>query len=599
MVYKILPLSNYYDRITSYINISTNVETGLISKGFCEGLRKVIREYILFINQLEAEFQADNLDIQKLWYLCQPSIKLLENLQKLCYQASLIKGGSLINIIYIYFQNTTDSELKKLYKFLLDKSIQPYFEMLKLWVCKGFFNDNFNEFMVISNQNYTKDTLGEYYYDLFWEKKFIINKENIPEFLGNFADKIFFIGKTLNILRECNKIVNCPYEKEFESFMNNNNSIFEADILINFQNLIGKIYEWANITLKNLLFKEENLLSILKSIKKFFFMECGDFYTHFIDVTDELLQLGKTEIMFDKFENIIDNAIRSTSAVLDTNRELFYFGFSKMIMRTEKLYLDKYTNILNHNDVPTLIKQINDLNNDNTFSDFSDSKIIESLILDMKVKWPLNLIFSKKNLIKYQIIFRQLLNLKYQEKKLAESWILQQHFKGTSIMKYLKSSYLIRDKMINFIKNLIYYFFNEVIEPNWINFNNDLQNSKSIEDIINSHDNFLNICLKECMLEDSDILNKVNDILITCFMFSRVLIKYYNAITMDERYNKLYNDYIQSKKRYDDMIVIREELNAHLEALINGDGQHEKILRKGTYAFEERLKIFLEKINKM
>jgi gamma-tubulin complex component 2 len=598
MVYKILPLSNYYDRITNFINLSTNIETGLIAKSLCEGLRKIIREYILFINQLEAEYQANNLDIQKLWYLCQPSIKILENVQKLCYQASLIKGGGLINIVYTFLQNTTDAELKKLYKFILDKSIQPYFNMMKLWVCKGFLNDNFNEFMVISNPNYNIELLSDYYYELFWDKKFIVNKENIPDFFNNFADKIFFIGKTLNILRECKKVVNCPYEKEFESFMNDNNSIFESDVLINFQNLISKIYEWANITLKNLLFKEENILSIFKSIKRFYFLECGDFYTHFIDVTDELLSMEKNQIMVDKFESIIDNTIRSTSAVLDTNRDLFSFAISKMIMRTEKLFLDRYTKILESNNIPTIIQLINELENDSSFFNFNDSKIIESLVVEMKVKWPLNLIFSKKNLLKYQIIFRQLLFLKYQEKKLTESWIVQQHFKDTKIVNYIKKSYILRDKMIGFIKNLIYYLFNEVIEPNYIYLHNELLNSKSIEDVIKSHDNFLNICLKECMLDDPDVLSKINDILNVSNLYSKILIKMFHSYSTDEKYIVLYNKYIQCKKKFDLLIERREEMNKHLETLIK-DGFYERFLLQYTERFEERLKLFLDKINKM
>jgi gamma-tubulin complex component 2 len=600
MVYKILPLSNYYDRITNFINLNNNIETGLISKGLSEGLRKIIREYILFVNQLEAEYNSENMDIQKLWYLCQPSLKVLENLQKLTYQASLVKGGALLNILYSFLQNTTDAELKKLFKCLLDKAIEPYFEMLKLWVCKGFLNDRFGEFMVLSNKNYTNEILGDFFYDLFWEKKFIISNNNTPEFFNNFADKVFFIGKTLNILRECNKVVNCPYEKEFESFINKNNSIFESDILINFQNLINKIYEWANITLKNLLFKEENLISIFKSIKKFYFMECGDFYTHLLDCSDELLLQERNKIKFEKFENLIDNAIRSTSANLDFNKDLFDFDFSNMILRTEKIYHDRYNKILEINDIVTLMKNLTDLNNDKNLFEFDDSKIIESLVLQMNVKWPLNLIFNKKILLKYKILFRQLLFLKYEEKKLSESWILQQNFKEFKFQNFLKPSYLLRDKMINFVKNIIYYFFNEVIEPNYINFINSLVSSKSIDDIINSHENFLNICLKECLIDNTDLLDSINNIIQTCLVYSKIIIKYYNSAVLNEKYisnlenysvQKYRNKYERKKEKKEEQDKILEEIFIEQKFL--------KTVEKFIYTFENRLELFLTDINKM
>ena len=50
----------------------------------------------------------------------------------------MIKGGALINIIYTAYIHETEKKKKKMYKFLLDKSFVPYFEMLKQWVCRGF-----------------------------------------------------------------------------------------------------------------------------------------------------------------------------------------------------------------------------------------------------------------------------------------------------------------------------------------------------------------------------------------------------------------------------------------------------------------------------
>lgn len=71
-------------------------------------------------------------------------------------------------------------------------------------------------------------------------------------------------------------------------------------------------------------------------------------------------------------------------------------------------------------------------------------------------------------------MFRQLLILKFEEKKMSETWVLQQNFKQYKIQDYLKPSFILRDKMVNFIKNIIYYLFNEVIEPNYLIFLNDL-----------------------------------------------------------------------------------------------------------------------------
>ena len=72
--------------------------------------------------------------------------------------------------------------------------------------------------MIFSPKSYIKEKLNEYYYDLFWENKFILCNKNIPIFLENISQKILFIGKSFNIIKECGKNIKCPYESEFESF---------------------------------------------------------------------------------------------------------------------------------------------------------------------------------------------------------------------------------------------------------------------------------------------------------------------------------------------------------------------------------------------
>jgi hypothetical protein len=82
MVQKILPLSIYHDKILQFLNLNNHVDTGLAAKGLCNAIRNKLREYILFLNQLENEFYSDKLDIQKFWYLSQNFLKNLENLAK-------------------------------------------------------------------------------------------------------------------------------------------------------------------------------------------------------------------------------------------------------------------------------------------------------------------------------------------------------------------------------------------------------------------------------------------------------------------------------------------------------------------------------------
>lgn len=69
---------------------------------------------------------------------------------------------------------------------------------------------------------------------------------------------------------------------------------------------------------------------------------------------------------------------------------------------------------------------------------------------------------------------------------------------STKIIKNIafKKANLLTQKMLNFVKSLIYYLSYEVIEKNWLLFMNNLDKITSLEDIIRFHDDFLNKCLQ-------------------------------------------------------------------------------------------------------
>jgi gamma-tubulin complex component 2 len=46
----------------------------------------------------------------------------------------------------------------------------------------------------------------------------------------------------------------------------------------------------------------------------------------------------------------------------------------------------------------------------------------------------------------------------------------------------------------------MYYMFYEVLEPNFLAFNKQLKTVKSIDEVILLHSNFLDKCLKECLM---------------------------------------------------------------------------------------------------
>jgi len=646
----ILPMGYYYSSITYFLNMGSKPETGLVVKGFCEGLKKILREYILFVNQLE-EYKKNseaNINLQQLWWVCQPSIKLLECLHKLCQKCFMVKGGALLNLIYSVYLHENDVQIKSIYKYLLNKSFIPFFNMIKLWVCHGFLENehDYQEFMIFSPKSYIKEKLNDYYHDLFWETKFILSNINVPVFLSNIAPKILFIGKSYNIIKECGKNIKCPYELEFESFRdidkdeennindiiksnfniykkngivdfngNNNNylynksnqMIFETERIIEFENLIDKIYRWINDTLKNVLFNEKDLILMINSFKKYFLMEAGDFYNDFIELNLELLNKGlnsiKEEYIYKKDDNIIKLPITKD----DEYKNIFKFIITNMNAEDLLKYYANYHKILksNENDITKITSQLeiidNGLNRKKNEEPKESFKVVECIEIEPEILWPLNLIFSKKNIMKYKLIFKQLIRLKFIEKLLYNAFILQQHFKELNIQIKLKDSFFLRDCMIKFIKNLIYYLFNEGIEPNYLQLIKNLENSKSMEDVINYHDKFLDNCLNDGLIIDN-LKGKLNDILNCCYFYCHLIFKYHNTII--ENSQEIMHDIVSQNKEYRNeftrkKIKNKEKNYALKQAFLKVEGTYRNLLDKINGGFNTRLKNFLEAIKQI
>ena len=76
----------------------------------------------------------------------------------------------------------------------------------------------------------------------------------------------------------------------------------------------------------------------------------------------------------------------------------------------------------------------------------------------------------------------------------------------------------------------------EVMEPNFLRLKDTLLNGgvRTIDEVMSTHDQFLDECLKECLLTDQNlflILTKINQ---CCNYFSSMIQRYFNGIGANE-----------------------------------------------------------------
>jgi gamma-tubulin complex component 2 len=111
---------------------------------------------------------------------------------------------------------------------------------------------------------------------------------------------------------------------------------------------------------------------------------------------------------------------------------------------------------------------------------------------------------------KYQMIFRHLFKCKYLERCLGTTWLEEtkvstaaRHQNGQQVITMLAS---LRGKMLHFIQQFVYFMFFEVIDPQWRSMEQGIRQVGTVEELLKLHDDFLDTCLKECMLTNPKLI---------------------------------------------------------------------------------------------
>ena len=584
LVNNMLPLCEQHDKVCVFVNIHSNFEYGLVSHALCEAIGMLLKEYRLKITQIDAELEKGDLTLQKLWYFIQPCMRTMECLSKFVEEAENLKGGALLNSIFKSMLAATEQIHKKIFTFLMEKASVPYLDMLSKWIHFGEIEDPYEEFLIKEHKELSKENLHKDFNDKYWDERFEFREAQIPLFLQKLTAKVLFTGKYLNVIRECGRIVHCPYSEELDP-KKNTKLLSNIGNQREFLEPIEHAYDWAAHELLTLILEEQQLVNRLKSIKHYFFLDHGDFFVHFMDSAQEELEKHVNSVSIEKLESLLDLSLRTSS----TNSDPFKDDLSCEI-HTYTLMEQLYAmhNISGNQGSSEDIQPI--LGMPQVF------KGLETFVLDYKVRWPLTLIMSRKALTKYQLIFRHLFYCKYVERQLSNTWILHQSTKDLALHKSFSASYCLRQRMLHFVKNYVYYMTVEVLEDKWHRFLDNLKKVSTVDEIMGIHTTFLDECLKECLLMDRELFMILNKIINFCLHFSEMIDNSMKSMRIDDSF--LNSALIKEVKR---------PVDRKAGKVRDSQGTAEKLLARKKYAhmiddysskFDEFLSNFLKTIDK-
>uniref|UniRef100_A0A8D2MKW8 Gamma-tubulin complex component n=1 Tax=Zonotrichia albicollis TaxID=44394 RepID=A0A8D2MKW8_ZONAL len=499
LVTRILPVAASYSAVTRFIEEKSSFEYGQVNHALAAAMRTLIKEYMILITQLEHLQRQGLLSLQKLWFYIQPTMRTLEILLRgpcpiwgfyfrtfQVVTTSVDKGecmgGSTLSLLHDKtFNYTGDSQAQELCLYLTKAASVPYFEILEKWIYRGIINDPYSEFMVEEHE-LQKEKIQEDYNDKYWDQRYTVVQQQIPSFLQKMADKILSTGKYLNVVRECGRDVTCPVAKEVIYTLKERAYVEQ----------IEKAYNYASKVLLDFLMEEKELVAHLRSIKHYFLMDQGDFFVHFMDLTEEELKKPVDDIITTRLEALLELALRMSTANTDPFKD------------------DLKIDLMPHDLITQLLRVLAiETKQEKAIISAEPTELtlsgLEAFSFDYIVKWPLSLIINRKALTRYQMLFRHMFYCKHVERQLCNVWISNKTAKQFSLhsAKWFAGAFTLRQRMLNFVQNIQYYMMFEVMEPTWhiLEKNLKLVSEVGMEGLTNGRPNFSNCSCLLVLLE--------------------------------------------------------------------------------------------------
>ena len=457
------------------------------------------------------------------------------------------KGGNVLRLLTerLAFM-AGDPAARELLRSLLRDASRPYVKMLNEWLHHGGIKDPHGEFLIKEQQSIKRERLEEDYTDEYWEKRYTIRDNDVPPQLEGVKEKVLLAGKYLNVVRECGgvdvsrEVRDVPRTFDDPAFLEN----------------VNAAYAHANSSLLSLLLTTHALSDRLRSMKHYFFLDRSDFFTYFLDLSASELKKPWRLVNVGKLQSLLDLVLRQpgTIAAQDSFKEdikvhMSNVGLTQLVMRVVNVKgFDEAT----ANDEPAALDKYRTpaANAKDKVDDESKMTGFEALEFKFSVPFPLSLVISSKTVFRYQILFRYLLSMRHLEDQLVNSW--EDHNKILSwthrtndrkLEKWKRKAWTLRARMLVFVQQTTYYCTAEVIEPNWqalmarVNGEDSASRpssssqssgrpggptkvSRTVDELMEDHVDFLDTCLKECMLMNSKLLKIHSRLLSTCTFFA-------------------------------------------------------------------------------
>ncbi len=363
----------------------------------------LIRDYYVFVTQLESQHRNGELTLNKIWFHIQPTMEVMKMLSDTCESVINMgaRGGKTLSLLHQQLQScqSGNESARKVAEHLASAAAGPYFETLSKWVHRGIIYDPGRDFFVEDNEVVERAEMPLEYSDDYWERRYSIRPDQIPSFLHAHSDMILRTGKYLNVIQQCDKTIRWPDVSDVVYVTSQEEYTLPLE----------RAHDFASKTLLELLVKDRDLIGHLRSVKHYFLLDQGDFYVQFLDLCEQELLQNVNKVEPARLESLLELAQRTSAANTDPYKdnvcvELLPYDLIFQMCKILSIDTDSESEF-------------------RTFSNTSELTGLEAFAFGYEVRWPVSLVLNRRNLACYQMLLRHLFYCKHVERRVCSAWV--------------------------------------------------------------------------------------------------------------------------------------------------------------------------------
>jgi gamma-tubulin complex component 3 len=469
----------------------------VIRSSFLTSLRKSLSSYLSLLASLTASLDSTLTKRSLLLYIAQPksTLHLLTTLLNTTETSRYQQGGNIIAMLSLALKHGSQSH-QTIVQGIVNSTERVVWKWIDLWLRTGVLINRTSDFFVAENTTVNNDN---FYFSRYTLNKFML----LPSISVSLGEEIVKVGRGINFLRML-----CDYDiKEGKGFYVEANasassartstsstsstttSTYTSSDIVSFTTAVTSTSSTINLVILDRMINHFNLLQHLKALKKFLLLGQGDFVAALLDAVGPELSKPAGSVFRHNLIGVLDTALRGTNAQ----------------------YMDK--DILQR----VGIKLYEPSPGDSGWDIFS---------LDYTVTSPLTTVIHARAGSRYRRVFHLLWRLKRIEWGLNNTWrraVSVNHAlskstrvkrfrnkangnnnkeENSSIVRALRNVALVRQEMLHVTSNFQNYLMFEVLEGSWVSLLDKINASKSLDDVVFAHDEYLSNIMQLALLGD-------------------------------------------------------------------------------------------------